>query len=364
MGLPESDGNIRPAGPFFAQTISVISMNKSDKELLRAAIAIHDHAHRQGPLPGTIHLPEYAWAQIQRLRRQINVAQERGWHLAASSLAAELAETCRSFHRQLETAFHDLPTRDLPRLRPNVSAIYQDLLALRNEFDEVEIDLKAHELTVTTDTIELEGVLLGNFQIRLDWTQTGLVSQPYRVVALDPHPASRRDDVTHPHVQDERLCEGDGRPAIAAALAEGRFYEFFLLVDQLLHNYGRGSAFVELEDWEGVPCSDCGTSLSDDERYYCHGCDSTLCESCSPSCQGCENTFCCGCLRECAACGYDFCSNCLESCTVCRKRVCESCREGRMCKSCYQELYPEESQDDLSDDFPGETACLAGQASE
>ena len=222
-------------------------MNKTDKELLRAAIAIHDQAHRQGPLPDTIQLPEYAWAQIQRLKRQINMAQERGWHLAARSLTVELANSCRSFHRQLETAFRRLPTESMPALRPTVSAVYQDLLALRNEFDDVEIDPKAHELAVTTDTIELDGVLLGDFQIRLDWSQIGLVSQPYRVVALDPHPASRRDDVTHPHVQDERLCEGDGRAAIAAALAEGRFYEFFLLVNQLLHNYGHGSAFVELD---------------------------------------------------------------------------------------------------------------------
>ena len=131
---------------------------------------------------------------------------------------------------------------------------------MRQEFGEVEIDLKAHELAVTTETIELEGVVLGEFQIRLTWTEIGHGSQPYRVVALDPHPAARRDDVTHPHVQDERLCEGEGRSAIAAALAEGRLYEFFLLVDQLLHNYGRGSGFVEMDDWEGVPCSDCGAS--------------------------------------------------------------------------------------------------------
>jgi hypothetical protein len=206
----------------------------------------------------TIYLPDYTWAQIQRLKRQITLAQERGWHAAASLLAIDLADTCRDFHRRLETAFRGMDARNVPRLQPTVSAIYRDLLALRQEFGEVEIDLAAREVAVTTDTIELEGVSLGDFQIRLTWSEIGHGSQPYRVVALDPHPPARRDDVTHPHVQDEKLCEGEGRPAIAAALAESRFYDFFLLVDQLLHNYGRGSAYVELDQWNGVPCSDCG----------------------------------------------------------------------------------------------------------
>jgi hypothetical protein len=35
-----------------------------------------------------------------------------------------------------------------------------------------------------------------------------------------------------------------------------------------------------------------------------------------------------------------------------------------MCKSCYEELYPEEPQDDASDKSPGEATCLAGQTDE
>lgn len=337
-------------------------MNKIDRQLLRAAIAIHSHACQQPPLPGTLHLPEYAWSEIQRLKRQIAIAQERGWHMAASSLAADLAYSCQDFQRQLETSLRDLAVRNVPRLRPSVSTIYHDLLALQDEFGTIEIDRQADELAVNTDTIELEGIVLGEFQIRLDWTDIGRVSQPYRVVALDPHPAARRDDVTHPHVQDERLCEGEGRSAIAAALAEGRLHDFFMLVDQLLHNYGRGSAYIELDAWEGVPCSDCGANLGEDDRYYCHACDSILCESCSPSCPSCDNSFCSGCLHACAGCGYDFCSNCLERCAVCRKRFCANCREGNLCTSCYEELQSEEAQNDTSDESSGEAACLAGQA--
>ena len=41
---------------------------------------------------------------------------------------------------------------------------------------------------LTTEPIELAGVELGPFEIRLEWTTTG--DEPaYRVIAKDPHPA-------------------------------------------------------------------------------------------------------------------------------------------------------------------------------
>jgi hypothetical protein len=43
----------------------------------------------------------------------------------------------------------------------------------------------------------------------------------YRVIAKDAHPAESRENVTHPHVMDEVLCEGDGKHGIRRALSEG-----------------------------------------------------------------------------------------------------------------------------------------------
>jgi hypothetical protein len=192
----------------------------------------------------------------------------------------------------------------------------------------------------------LEDVHLGNFEIRLDWGDLGR-HQPYRVVALDPHPAARREDVTHPHVQEGSLCEGEGSLAIRAALAECRLHDFFLLVSQLLHTYGRGSAYVELDNWFGVPCDDCGDSLDEDERYYCHRCEATLCGNCSVSCQGCDDSYCSGCISTCAACDSDYCTACLDTCPVCKKRFCENClEEGGLCRSCHEEKRNEEEKKD------------------
>ena len=113
------------------------------------------------------------------------------------------------------------------------------------------------EISITTDPIVLDDTHLGPFQVRLDWNRLGS-HQPYRVVALDPHPAAANEAVTHPHVQEEHLCEGEGRAGIESALNTGRLCDFFLIVSRLLGTYARGSAFVELDDWEGIRCQDCG----------------------------------------------------------------------------------------------------------
>ena len=124
---------------------------------------------------------------------------------------------------------------------------------------------------------------------RSGWTGTAWATPPaYRVVALDPHPAARSDDVTHPHVQDEQLCEGEGRSAIRAALAECRLYDFFLLVSQVLHTYGRGSAYVELDDWDGVTCAGLRRLVDAGRLLLCQRCGSELCDDCRQLCAGCE----------------------------------------------------------------------------
>ena len=49
--------------------------------------------------------------------------------------------------------------------------IYQDLVALRQEFEELDYDLRERRLSVVTEPIVLEGVYLGPFEIRLQWAR-------------------------------------------------------------------------------------------------------------------------------------------------------------------------------------------------
>ncbi len=108
----------------------------------------------------------------------------------------------------------------------------------RDEFDQVTINLRERTLSVTTEPIDLEGLELGPFSILLDWNRLSEHGS-YRIVAEYPNPAHSNEEVTHPHVHDERLCEGGGHLAIRQSLQEGRLLDFFILVRQVLRTYNQ-----------------------------------------------------------------------------------------------------------------------------
>jgi hypothetical protein len=324
-------------------------MHHNQRKALRAAVLIHEHASIQCLSVPSVHLPEYAWATMRRLQGQIVRAAGRGWQRAVRRLSTELADVARRFQMDLETARHAIESQTAPRIVPTPSEIYRDILAIQEEFDEVEIDLDEHELSVTTDSIVLEGIELGRFDIRLDWQRLGGL-HAYRIVARDPNPAAQSDEVTHPHVQSETLCEGEGRVAIRAAMAQYRIYDLMLLISQVLHTYARGSAYVELDAWTGISCKDCGITMSPDDSYGCQRCGSELCDDCRHSCAACEESHCSGCLSCCPECEMEFCRGCMEVCPDCHRKVCCQCMEDGLCPSCREKQFQEEKDEHDADD--------------
>jgi hypothetical protein len=217
--------------------------------------------------------------------------------------------------------------------------IYKDLIALQEDFKELDFDVGPSRLSVTTDAIVLEGVYLGAFEIRLNWARASDPDRPcYHVIAKDPHPAESRDNVTHPHVMDEILCEGDGKHAIRLALSEGRLLDFFTLVAGVLRTYNPESPFVELALWHGSACSDCRAMVAEDYSYVCHRCGETLCGECETVCGGCEESYCSSCIGSCAACEESCCRGCLKRCDGCHRHVCSDClNEQERCTKCHEE---------------------------
>ena len=178
--------------------------------------------------------------------------------------------------------------------------------------------LPSHELAVTTDSIVLEArrsrPLRDPAGLEPDRHPPGSPIASWPSIRTRPHATK---SVTHPHVQDERLCEGDGRAAIAGALSDGRLYDFFTLVSQVLHTYGKGSAYVELDRWDGVLCDDCGDTMDEDDRYGCQRCDDTLCPSCAVTCQQLPgDVLLASAVALVRACGESYCSSCLAMCRV------------------------------------------------
>ena len=218
----------------------------------------------------------------------------------------------------------------------NLGEVLAELQAVEEEFESTDWDQDT--LWVRTDSIELGGINLGRFKIKLslDWIGVPNPEAAYEVVALDPNPAVGDSEVTHPHVSGGHLCEGEATGPIRHALEQCRLVDFFFLVRSTLETYNPHSPHISLKDWYRVECVSCGESAREDESCSCRACESVLCDSCVESCHQCSETYCEGCISVCRECGEPSCSACLDPCSDCGKEgLCGSCR--MMCIGCHQE---------------------------
>lgn len=305
-------------------------------------------------------LPKWTWERCAGLVQRSRRAELRGWHLAAAELRRDLAHTIPTLQSELTSIVSRLPALSTTRTAATVGDIYGDLVALQQEFDELAYDVHERWLSVSTEPITLQGVYLGPFEIQLDWGRIR-DDAAYRVIASDPHPAESRENVTHPHVMDGILCEGHSRHSIRQALVQGRLLDFFTLVANGLRTYNEESPFVALELWCGMSCSDCGSTVDDDDRYVCHRCEDTICSGCETTCCGCDDAFCSQCITVCDACNDNHCRGCLTPCQECRRNICCNCLEDdERCSTCHEKQNRNET-DTSADRAAVQSLCL-GQA--
>ena len=280
--------------------------------------------------------------------RLLEKAMSHGWFLAAG--------ICRN---RLERAVDDLPwlttnlQRYLDREEPSIPTM-KDILAefdqIQEELGPIRFDKMNKYLSITTEPITQDDQYLGEFEVRLDVFRLSEISSriPYTVIALDPHPASSSDDVTHPHVSGRHLCEGDGSAAIRAALSHGRLFDFFSMVLGVLRTYNSDSPYVRLEDWNGVSCYDCGREMDREDRYPCVECGNDYCDYCSTYCAMCDDTICVGCAGRCEVCGQYLCKNCVQTCKECGRACCDNCMEDKLCNLCIKEHEDESTESNQS----------------
>jgi hypothetical protein len=228
---------------------------------------------------------------------------------------------------------------------PKLADILAELTQAEDEFEQaVKFDRAAGTLSVTTDHIDLEDIALGRFEIKIRLNDLGCTSArhpAYSVIAKDPNPAGGNDQVTHPHVSHDTLCEGDASVALHKSLLGGRLSDFFTLVRSVLQTYNPDSPYVRLDEWNGVSCHDCGATVDSDNLSFCEYCENDFCESCIGYCHVCDTTRCFNCLTTCHSCERKFCGNsdCGGSCDECGEPTCDSCLTrckcgNRVCDSC------------------------------
>jgi hypothetical protein len=321
-------------------------MTPEKKQLLCEAMQLHEQLCRNCSPTGHINLPLTAWQACQIAARQIVRARQHGWQLAAARLTDDLHSCVNGLRSEL-LALESLLLSANQSCFGTLGSLHADLVALHKEFPAVNFDRRQRILSVTTEPIELEEVYLGPFNIWLNWSQGDTGSHfTYQIIAEDPQPAASNDSITHPHVQGEMLCEGDGHHAIQFALEQHRLLDFFLIVDNILRTYNSSSPYVSLSDWYGQDCADCGSMISSDgDRWICDKCGAGVCEVCYTTCPDCDADFCSDCITRCARCSESYCTRCISECSACQAVVCQEClNEQELCTDCQSED-PEEKHE-------------------
>lgn len=335
-------------------------MTQEQRLLMQTALAIGEQLHQTKTEAQAFELPTTTWQQCTTLHRKLQQAAQRGWQSAAGRLLQELRSNVERLRVELVNLEQQLRSSTTPSHKASAGELYEDLLALHDEFVEVFVDRRGRQLSVTTEAIILDDVYLGPFEIQLDWSSVSRGhSNCYRVIAVDPHPAAANEGVTHPHVQDELVCEGEARQSLRAALEQGRLLDFFLIVANLLHTYNSSSPFIALSDWHGVECGDCGSSVSDDERWTCEKCESTVCGECYYSCNACDGIYCHHCVQRCEGCDESHCAGCLSACLCCQAEVCPSCLQEERCTDCHEQALGREGSEGARQANPGQRSADA-----
>lgn len=326
-------------------------MPTPDKKTLRLALRLHAHllASQRRRSDQLISLVGHCGDLLTRLlttQRQLKTCRRRSWRLAEQSLtqnlsylAGEIATCAQSLQHQAGQPVQQIPL---------ASALLEELVELEAEFGRWQYQAEENVLLAETDSIELEGIELGSFQLRLNLKrlETADAMSALRIVAMDPHPASTNSAVTHPHVSDENLCAGEAASALERALDQGRIADAFVLVRSVLQNYNSSSPYVSLENWSGRPCADCDYLMGEDEGYCCEGCDHDICSECIRSCCGCDSSRCGECLSTCRGCDQSFCPNCLQSCAQCSEEFCSECLSEQICPFCKEKQEQQEKENE------------------
>jgi hypothetical protein len=317
------------------------------RKAIRAAVKLREHLVGPARQASLDCLQIARWTEVRKIVTRLRHVQRCGWTAAGEVLQYDLERTLRYLTSDLDAFRSQLPPRQQDTYVATAGEIVADLLALGQEFEEVSIDLREHTIGARTGSIVLEGLDLGPFTIQLDWSLIGH-SRPYEVVAEEPCSPEGQSEVTHPHVRDQILCEGEGSAAIKSALRSG-LLDFFVLVRQTLETYNPGSAYVAIDRWNGASCRDCGYGMSSDEFSSCDRCERPVCSECNVSCSSCDRYVCSDCSGRCAACGEAFCTACLVE--ISRRTICEPCHKKD----------PSDDEFDREADAAADAVCL-GQA--
>jgi len=249
-----------------------------------------------------------------------------------------------------DMAGDDDPARKREQEQKELTAsIYESLTSLQvsNMFSSVTYSLRPPIITAVTKPITIddddEGYFeLGAYSIVLDVNTIVSASRTiengrraaYTVSALEPLDGCTSQG--HPHVSNNRLCEGEAVDAVRFALTRCMFDEFFSIVYATLQTYNPDSAYIRLgemrgqedEDEDESECEICSSTVSSDSLYTCDVCSDATCANCRVWCELGQASLCNNCASRKIACRL-FSGTCRHfgesGCYVARTATCNRC---------------------------------------
>lgn len=302
----------------------ILSSRQRWRCALRITAALAQHFHEQQQLT----LPERWFQQAQGLAARHELVRRRGWMEASHSIRRQLLLRVQWQLTELRRLQQQLELLQQPAPTLSVSEVYRELTALEHEFERVAIEPQRTRILLTTERIVLKGLDLGPFELVWNWSKLG-AAEELQVVALEPCRPNDRSDVTHPHVQDHLLCEGEASVPLEQALRSGRLGDYFAILQQTLKTYNPSSPYVHVEDWFSRRCSSCNDTMDECDESDCHACGEVLCCDCIACCAECHSSTCRSCLDACPECHRDICAGCQPEGGFRNGVVCESCQSSK-----------------------------------
>jgi hypothetical protein len=347
-----------PARLSFTHQVVPMTSKKKDRRLRAAGMILRrlegGDIHLSSALSSLVQPVEACHTRVQRTWRLLAMAEQRRWPAAARHLAEHLLLEAHALQSnvndvlQRQPQLHQATQQQDNQPPPSLRLLADEPQQLEEEFEGVEYRLREGLICVQTEPIVLEELELGPFSIELHVKR--LCHHPdsncFLCIALKPNTPSHNSSVTHPHVQDCRLCAGEATLPIANALQQGRICDAFCLVHAVLREYNSGSPYVAIDEWEGVRCEDCECCVDRDQLSCCEACEQDVCDDCMRFCDVCEESCCRGCLDRDDRSRRNCCPDCRNSCTKCGRTVDADSfvTESELCPQCEEERLADEQE--------------------
>lgn len=285
--------------------------------------------------------------ELQQLTKLFTRAISKQWLASAVELKKRISYVTDSIEGRAKDIGPD--TKEIIaglRNYPTQLNLIEDLKAVKEEFGNLLYDQEESCMVVFSKDITFDDVNLGSFELRIP---INLIGSSTTVVARTPNYPVVDEETTHPHIQNNEMCLGNGRNQFYDAIQQGRVLDAFTTLNSILITYNLNSAYVEIENWninseDYTECNDCGDSTHVEETNTCEDCESCYCNHCIHGCDVCDGMKCEYCMNnKCSICkDKRLCKDCTHECQICDAIFCEECMsnstEEQTCANCQKDL--------------------------